>query len=102
MVGTILEKGKVVTPVDVLVAMQLLKHDDLEKWRCGRLPYLEQVISCNLTRLSRTLVLYGALSIEIRFENILDGSEPKVGDFALRPFIAMARPGARLPIPSAA
>jgi hypothetical protein len=54
-VGTILEKGKVVTPIDVLVGMQLLKLDDLEKWRCGRVPYLEQVITCNLTRLSRLL-----------------------------------------------
>src|SRR5262249_36707656 len=54
-VGTILEKGKVVTPIDVLVGMQLLKKDDLEQWRRGRVPYLERVISCNLTRLSRLL-----------------------------------------------
>jgi hypothetical protein len=54
-VGTILEKGKVVTPIDVLIGMQLLKQDDLEQWRCGRVPYLEQVITCNLTRLSRLL-----------------------------------------------
>jgi hypothetical protein len=54
-VGTILEKGKVVTPIDVLVGMQLLKPDDLEQWRCGRVPYLERVITCNLTRLSRLL-----------------------------------------------
>jgi hypothetical protein len=54
-VGTILEKGKVVTPINVLVGMQLLKQGDLERWRCGRVPYLEQVITCNLTRLSRLL-----------------------------------------------
>ena len=35
--------------------MQLLSRDDLQHWRCGRIPYLEQVISCNLTRLSRLL-----------------------------------------------
>ena len=55
MVGTILEKGKVVTPIDVLIGMHLLKQGDLEQWRCGRVPYLEQVIACNLTRLSRLL-----------------------------------------------
>jgi hypothetical protein len=54
-VGTILEKGKVVTPIDVLVGMQLLKPEDLEQWRRGRVPYLERVITCNLTRLSRLL-----------------------------------------------
>jgi hypothetical protein len=54
-VATILEKDKVVRPIDVLVGMQLLSRDDLQEWRCGRIPYLEQVISCNLTRLSRLL-----------------------------------------------
>lgn len=54
-VATILEKSKVVTPIDVLIGMQLLKQDDLENWRCGRVPYLERVITCNLTRLSRVL-----------------------------------------------
>ena len=55
MVGTILAKGKVVTPIDVLIGMQLLKQDDMEQWRCGRVPYLERVITCNLSRLLRIL-----------------------------------------------
>jgi hypothetical protein len=54
-VGAILGKGKVVTPIDVLIGMQLLKQEDLEQWRRGRIPYLERVITCNLTRLSRLL-----------------------------------------------
>jgi hypothetical protein len=54
-VAAILEKGKVVTPVDVLVRMGLLTPEHLEGWRRGRIPYLEQVIDCNLTRLSRVL-----------------------------------------------
>jgi hypothetical protein len=54
-VATILEKDKVVRPIDVLVGMQLLNRDDLQAWRCGRIPYLGQVIRCNLTRLSRLL-----------------------------------------------
>jgi hypothetical protein len=54
-VEIILEKDKVVRPIDVLIGMQLLSRDDLEEWRCGRVPYLEQVIDCNLTRLSRLL-----------------------------------------------
>jgi hypothetical protein len=54
-VEIILEKDKVVRPIDVLIGMQLLSRDDLEEWRCGRIPYLEKVIDCNLTRLSRLL-----------------------------------------------
>jgi hypothetical protein len=55
-VASILAKGgKVVAPVDVLVAMQLLTPENLVDWRRGRIPYLEQVIQCNLSRLSRLL-----------------------------------------------
>jgi hypothetical protein len=54
-VEIILEKDKVVRPIDVLIGMQLLSRDALEEWRCGRVPYLEKVIDCNLTRLSRLL-----------------------------------------------
>lgn len=54
-VAAILEKGKIVTPVDVLIGIELLTPEHLEAWRRGRIPYLEQVIDCNLTRLSRLL-----------------------------------------------
>lgn len=54
-VAAILEKGKVVTPVDILIGMSLLTPEHLDGWRRGRIPYLEQAIDCNLTRLSRLL-----------------------------------------------
>jgi hypothetical protein len=54
-VGTLLQTGTVVTPIDVLVGMQLLKRTDVDDWRRGRVTYLERVINCNLTRLSRLL-----------------------------------------------
>jgi hypothetical protein len=54
-VDAILANGKVVAPVDVLVRMGLLTPEHLEDWRRGRVPYLERVINCNLTRLSRVL-----------------------------------------------
>jgi hypothetical protein len=53
--AAILQRGKVVAPVDVLVEMGLLTPKSLEDWRRGRVPYLEQAITCNLTRLSRFL-----------------------------------------------
>ena len=54
-VATVLKTNKVVTPIDVLVGMQLLTRADVEDWRHGRVTYLERVINCNLTRLSRLL-----------------------------------------------
>jgi hypothetical protein len=58
-VAAILAGGKVVAPVDVIVRMGWLSADDLEAWRFGRVPYLERVICCNLTRLSRFLRILG-------------------------------------------
>ena len=52
-----LAKGKVVSPVDVIVQMGWLHAADLEAWRFVRVPFLERVIRCNLTKLSRFLRL---------------------------------------------
>lgn len=54
-VDGILRRGNVVAPVDVLVGMDLLTRGNVEDWRRGRVPYLERVIQCNLTRLGRLL-----------------------------------------------
>ena len=54
-VDGLLERGKVVAPVDVLIGMDLLTRERLENWRRGQVPYLERVVSCNLARLSRLL-----------------------------------------------
>jgi len=54
-VNAVLANGKVVAPVDVLIGMDLLASDQLQKWRRGEVPYLERVITCNLPRLSRLL-----------------------------------------------
>jgi hypothetical protein len=54
-VAELLAKGNVVAPVDVLIGMSLLRPEHLNDWRRGRVLYLERVINCNLTRLSRLL-----------------------------------------------
>jgi hypothetical protein len=46
-VADFLTKGNVVAPVDVLVGMGQLRPEDVNSWRRGRVPYLEQVINCN-------------------------------------------------------
>jgi len=54
-VEAILAQGDVVAPVDVFVHMELLSEADVESWRFGRVPYLEKVIRCNLSKISRIL-----------------------------------------------
>ncbi len=54
-VDAILEHETVVAPVDVLLRLDLLDQEQLVDWRHGRIPYLEQAIRGNLTRLSRLL-----------------------------------------------
>jgi len=54
-VAEILQHGKVVAPVDVLVAMDLLAPEHRGDWRRGRVPYLERVVRCNLTKVSKLL-----------------------------------------------
>lgn len=51
----LLQHGKVVAPVDVLIAMGVLTREQLEDWCRGGVAYLERVINCNLTRLLRLL-----------------------------------------------
>jgi hypothetical protein len=54
-VHEILQKSKVVTPVDVFIEMGHLTEERYEDWRFGRVPYLERVIICNLSKATRIL-----------------------------------------------
>jgi hypothetical protein len=54
-VARLLSAANVVSPVDVVVGMGLLAPSRLDDWRKGLVPYLEQVVDCNLTKLSRLL-----------------------------------------------
>lgn len=58
-VDEILACGKVVTPVDILVAIGVLDRKRIEDWQRGRIPYLERVIEGNLMRLSSLLRILG-------------------------------------------
>lgn len=51
----ILKKNFVVSPVEVLIQMQKITKKDFEDWRFGRIPYLERVMNCNLSKANRIL-----------------------------------------------
>ncbi len=63
-VNQILAKGDVVTPVEVLVRMNLLRPAQVDDWRRGRIPYLERVVMGNLKRLSRLLRILHAHALD--------------------------------------
>jgi hypothetical protein len=48
------EKG-FVAPLELFIRMDLLSPESAENWRRGRVPYLERVIRCNLSKASRIL-----------------------------------------------
>jgi hypothetical protein len=48
------EKG-FVAPLELFIRMDLLSPESLENWRRGRIPYLERVIRCNLSKAGRIL-----------------------------------------------
>ncbi len=56
-VSRILARKRFVAPVELFVEMDLLAAADLERWRRGRVPVLERVIRCNLTKAGRILRL---------------------------------------------
>jgi hypothetical protein len=56
-VHAILQYGTVVAPVDVMMRIGFLEKDRFEDWRFGRVPYLERVITCNLSKAQRVLKL---------------------------------------------
>ncbi len=55
----ILTDGKVVAPIDVLMALGNLNPKKCEDWRFGRVPYLEKVIDGSLPKLHKILNIIG-------------------------------------------
>lgn len=64
-VAEILETGEVVTPLDVLVRLEIIDPDQVEVWRRGGLPYLERGITSGLSRAARVLRLIGEHSLAL-------------------------------------
>jgi hypothetical protein len=54
-VSELLARQRTVTPVEVFQHMGLLSAEHIEAWRRGRVPFLERVIHCNLSKANRVL-----------------------------------------------
>lgn len=51
-VAAILSRKRFIAPVEVFLEMGLPTKESHERWRRGSVPYLERVITCNLSRAS--------------------------------------------------
>ena len=56
-VDELLGRSDVITPLDVLLALEIVDTDHVEAWRHGRVPYLERGITKGLSRVTRLLRL---------------------------------------------
>jgi hypothetical protein len=54
-VDQLLPDRSVIIPVEVFIQMGILRQEDYEAWRFGRIPYLERVIQANLSKANRIL-----------------------------------------------
>lgn len=60
----VLAEQQYVRPVDVLLRLGWLAPSDLDRWRQGRVPYLEQVIQANLGKVSTAMAAFGSWAQE--------------------------------------
>lgn len=75
-VTQLLERGDVIAPLEVLIALEILDTDLVAEWRRGQLPYLERGITKGLARTARVLRL-------IREDALGRGLKPKAGKYLL-------------------
>jgi hypothetical protein len=55
--GELLEQHGEVTPLEVLLTLEMVEPDVVESWQKGGLPYLERGITAGLARVTRVLRL---------------------------------------------
>jgi hypothetical protein len=53
--ATLVQEKGYMSAVDVLMALGKLSKEDYERWRCRQVPYVEQVITVNLHKISVVL-----------------------------------------------
>lgn len=73
----ILQSGDVVRPIDVLVHLEVITPDLVERWRSGGIPYLERGMTTGLAKVARMLSVLDGHAREL-------GLEPVPGKYARR------------------
>ena len=63
-----LKEKDFITPVDIFIKTGLLTEENHNNWRMTKIPYLEKVINCNLSKINRILRIlkYHAIDMDLK------------------------------------
>lgn len=64
-VQALLAEKKPVAPLEVFLRLGYVNSTQVQDWRCRRIPYLERVIGCNLSKISRVLQILQGYAREL-------------------------------------
>lgn len=76
-VAAILQSGNVVRPIDVLLHLEVITPELIERWRKGGVPYLERGVTTGLSKVARMLTILDAHALEL-------GLVPVAGKYSRR------------------
>lgn len=60
-------KGEV-SVIDLMLGLSWLTPDKLKEWQAGKIPYLERVITANLTKISRAMKAFRAWAVHSKLK----------------------------------
>lgn len=73
--ASVLQKNGRITYPELFIEMDILTEKNLLDWRKGRVPFLERVISCNLTKLARIMTAVRGLAQELGLDRVVGGKQ---------------------------
>jgi hypothetical protein len=69
------KNGGRLTYPELFIEMDILTEKNYQDWRKGRVPFLEGVITCNLTKLARIMTDVRGLARELGQDRIVGGKQ---------------------------
>lgn len=66
--GNVVSLKGYVSAIDLMLGLNWLTPDKLNDWKKGKIPYLERVITANLTKISRTMKEFKAWALHSKLK----------------------------------
>ncbi len=73
--ASVMQKNGRLTYPELFIEMDILTEKNYLDWRKGRLPFLEGVIICNLTKLARIMTAVRSLARELGLDRVIGGKQ---------------------------
>lgn len=75
--GDIVSKKGYVSVIDLFIGMDWLTLDKVIDWRSGKIPYLERVITANLSKISKSMKEFKAWAVHSKLKASFTGYKHK-------------------------